>query len=216
MSDAFTPVPEDHFTFGLWTVGNPGRDPFGHEVRAPLDPVDSVKHLAEVGAYGVSFHDDDLVPVGSSASERDAIVARFQGALDETGLRVPMATCNLFSQPVFRDGAFTANDVQVRRFALAKTLDADRSRRGARCRDLRDVGRARGVRGRRRDGHARRARPLRRSREPRVRVRARAGVRAALRARAQAQRAAWRHPAADGGPHARVHRRARPSGDGGA
>ena len=124
MSDAFTPVPEDHFTFGLWTVGNPGRDPFGHEVRAPLDPVDSVKHLAGVGAYGVSFHDDDLVPVGSSASERDAIVARFQGALDETGLRVPMATCNLFSQPVFRDGVFTANDVQVRRFALAKTLDA--------------------------------------------------------------------------------------------
>ena len=124
MSDAFTPVPEDHFTFGLWTVGNPGRDPFGHEVRAPLDPVDSVKHLAEVGAYGVSFHDDDLVPVGSSAAERDAIVARFKGALDETGLRVPMATCNLFSQPVFRDGAFTANDVQVRRFALAKTLDA--------------------------------------------------------------------------------------------
>ena len=124
MTDEFTPVPEDHFTFGLWTVGNPGRDPFGHEVRAPLDPVDSVKHLAGVGAYGVSFHDDDLVPPGSSASERDAIVARFQGALDETGLRVPMATCNLFSQPVFRDGAFTANDVQVRRFALAKTLDA--------------------------------------------------------------------------------------------
>ena len=124
MSNAFTPVPDDHFTFGLWTVGNPGRDPFGHEVRAPLDPVDSVKHLAAVGAYGVSFHDDDLVPVGSSASERDAIVARFRGALDETGLRVPMATCNLFSRPVFRDGAFTANDVHVRRFALAKTLDA--------------------------------------------------------------------------------------------
>ena len=88
MPDRFTPQPEDHFTFGLWTVGNPGRDPFGHEVRAPLDPVDSVKHLAGVGAYGVSFHDDDLVPPGSSASERDAIVARFRGALDETGLRV--------------------------------------------------------------------------------------------------------------------------------
>ncbi len=102
-------------------MGNPGRDPFGHEVRPPLDPVESVKHLAGVGAYGVSFHDDDLVPFGSSTAERDAIVARFQGALDETGLRVPMATCNLFSQPVFRDGAFTANDVQVRRFALAKT-----------------------------------------------------------------------------------------------
>ena len=122
MSDAFTPVPEDHFTFGLWTVGNPGRDPFGHEVRAPLDPVDSVKHLAGVGAYGVSFHDDDLVPVGSSATERDAIVARFRGALDETGLCVPMATCNLFSQPVFREGAFTSNDAAVRALALQKTM----------------------------------------------------------------------------------------------
>jgi xylose isomerase len=124
MSDAFTPVPEDHFTFGLWTVGNPGRDPFGHEVRAPLDPVDAVRNLAGVGAYGVSFHDDDLVPFGSSAAQRDAIVERFRAALDASGLRVPMATCNLFSQPVFRDGAFTANDVQVRRFAVAKTLDA--------------------------------------------------------------------------------------------
>ena len=171
MSDQFTPVPDDHFTFGLWTVGNPGRDPFGHEVRAPLDPVDSVKHLAEVGAYGVSFHDDDLVPFGSSAAERDAIVARFQGALDETGMRVPMATCNLFSQPVFRDGAFTANDVQVRRFALRQDARRHRSWGGVRCRDVRDVGRSRRLRGRRGDGHARRTRPLCRSGEPRVRVR---------------------------------------------
>jgi xylose isomerase len=124
LDDSFTPVPEDHFTFGLWTVGNPGRDPFGHEVRAPLDPVDALRGLSGVGAYGVSFHDDDLVPVGSSAAERDATVARFRAGLDDTGLRVPMATCNLFSQPVFRDGAFTANDVEVRRFAVAKTLDA--------------------------------------------------------------------------------------------
>jgi xylose isomerase len=124
MPDRYEPTPADHFTFGLWTVGNRGRDPFGNEVRPPLDPVDAVRHLAEVGAYGVSFHDDDLVPPGSSAAEREAIVKRFRRALDETGLKVPMATANLFSQPVFRSGAFTANDVNVRRFAVAKTLDA--------------------------------------------------------------------------------------------
>ena len=124
MNEEFTPRPEDHFTFGLWTVGNPGRDPFGHEVRPPLDPVESVHRLAELGAYGVNFHDDDLVPPGSSAAERDAIVARFRAALDQTGLRVPMATTNLFSRPVFKDGAFTANDPEVRRFALRKTFRA--------------------------------------------------------------------------------------------
>jgi xylose isomerase len=120
----FTPEPRDLFTFGLWTVGNRGRDPFGHETRPPLDPVDAVKRLADLGAYGVNFHDDDLVPPGSSAAERDQIVARFRRALDDTGLRVPMATTNLFSQPVFKDGAFTANDPKVRRFALRKTIDA--------------------------------------------------------------------------------------------
>ena len=119
-----TPEPRDLFTFGLWTVGNRGRDPFGHETRPPLDPVESVKRLAELGAYGVNFHDDDLVPPGSSRAERDQIVTRFRGALDETGLRVPMATTNLFSQPIFKDGAFTANDPKVRRYALRKTLDA--------------------------------------------------------------------------------------------
>ncbi len=124
MTEALTPRPEHKFTFGLWTVGNPGRDPFGREVRAPLDPCDSVRRLAELGAYGVNLHDDDLVPPGSSAAERDAIVARFQATLDETGLVVPMATTNLFSDPVFRDGAFTANDPRVRRYAVAKTLDA--------------------------------------------------------------------------------------------
>ena len=124
MNEEFTPRPEDHFTFGLWTVGNPGRDPFGHEVRPQLDPVESVHRLAELGAYGVNFHDDDLVPPGSSAAKRDAIVARFRAALDQTGLRVPMATTNLFSRPVFKDGAFTANDPEVRRFALRKTFRA--------------------------------------------------------------------------------------------
>jgi xylose isomerase len=119
-----TPEPRDLFTFGLWTVGNRGRDPFGNETRPPLDPVDAVKRLADLGAYGVNFHDDDLVPPGSSSAERDQIVTRFRRALDDTGLRVPMATTNLFSQPVFKDGAFTANDPKVRRYARRKTIDA--------------------------------------------------------------------------------------------
>jgi xylose isomerase len=124
MTDAYTPVPSDHFTFGLWTVGNRGRDPFGFEVRPPLDPVEAVHRLAELGAYGVNFHDDDLVPAGSSPSEREAIVKRFRQALDDTGMKVPMATTNLFSHPMFKEGAFTANDRAVRRYAVAKTLDA--------------------------------------------------------------------------------------------
>ena len=124
MRDAYEPRPEHHFTFGLWTVGNPGRDPFGHEVRPPLDPVDAVHRLADLGAYGVNFHDDDLVPPGSSAADREAIIKRFRSALDTTGLKVPMATTNLFSRPVFKEGAFCANDPRVRRFAVAKTLDA--------------------------------------------------------------------------------------------
>jgi xylose isomerase len=124
MSDPLTPRPEHHFTFGLWTVGNPGRDPFGHEVRAPLDPTTTVRHLADLGAYGVSFHDDDLVPYGSSESERKTVLARFGQALDATGLKVPMVTTNLFSRPIFKEGAFTANDPAVRRFALKKTWGA--------------------------------------------------------------------------------------------
>ncbi len=124
MSDQFVPLPEHKFTFGLWTVGNQGRDPFGHEVRPPLPPTESVHRLAELGAYGVNLHDNDLVPHGSPAAERDAIVAAFRAALDETGMKVPMATTNLFSLPVFKEGAFTANDQNVRRFAVRKALDA--------------------------------------------------------------------------------------------
>jgi xylose isomerase len=105
-------------------VGNRGRDPFGFEVREPLDPFHTVHKLAELGAYGVNFHDDDLVPFGSTLAERDAIVARFRRALDDTGMKVPMATTNLFAHPVFRDGAFVANDPTVRRYAIKKTLDA--------------------------------------------------------------------------------------------
>lgn len=120
----YTPHPEHHFTFGLWTVGNTGRDPFGFETRPPLDPVRSVHRLAELGAYGVNFHDDDLVPFGSPAAERERIVKQFRAALDETGMKVPMATTNLFSQPVFKDGAFVANDPAVRRYAVKKTFEA--------------------------------------------------------------------------------------------
>src|SRR4051794_28125089 len=120
--EALTPRPEHRFTFGLWTVGNPGADPFGPPTRAPLDPVDSVRRLAELGAWGVSLHDDDLVPYGSSAAERDRIVARFAAALEETGLGVGMATTNLFSHPAFKDGGFTSNDRGVRRAAIGKAM----------------------------------------------------------------------------------------------
>jgi xylose isomerase len=111
---------DDHFSFGLWTVGWPGRDPFGDATRAAVDPVESVHQLAARGAWGVTFHDDDLIPFGSSAGERDKLVARFREALAQTGLVVPMMTTNLFTHPVFKDGGFTSNDRSVRRFALAK------------------------------------------------------------------------------------------------
>lgn len=118
------PKPEDKFTFGLWTVGNVGRDPFGEPVRAPFSPVDIVHMLAEVGAWGVNFHDNDLVPIDATPHERDRIVQDFRHALAETGLCVPMATTNLFSDAVFKDGAFTANDPNVRAYALQKTMGA--------------------------------------------------------------------------------------------
>jgi xylose isomerase len=122
MNQSYTPTPQDKFTFGLWTVGWQGRDPFGDATRPALDPVDTVRHLAELGAYGVTFHDDDLIPFGSSDTEREAHIKRFRTALDTAGLAVPMATTNLFTHPVFKDGAFTANDRDVRRFALRKTI----------------------------------------------------------------------------------------------
>ncbi|WP_335981690.1 MULTISPECIES: xylose isomerase [Streptomycetaceae] len=117
-----TPTPADKFTFGLWTVGWQGRDPFGDATRAPLDPVESVHRLAELGAYGVTFHDDDLIPFGSSDAEREQHVKRFRQALAETGMKVPMATTNLFTHPVFKDGGFTSNLREVRRFALRKVI----------------------------------------------------------------------------------------------
>ncbi len=120
--DPLVPVPEDHFTFGLWTVGNVGRDPFGDAVRPAISPVHTVHTLAKLGAYGVNLHDNDLVPRDASAAERDRIVREFKAALDATGMKVPMATTNLFTDPVFRDGAFTSNDARVRAFALQKTM----------------------------------------------------------------------------------------------
>ncbi|MHC4469535.1 MAG: xylose isomerase [Planctomycetota bacterium] len=122
--DPFDPKPEDRFTFGLWTVGNVGRDPFGGPVRPRMSPTHIVARLAECGAWGVNLHDNDLVPFGAPAAERDRIVAEFQAALAEHGLAVAMATTNLFSHPVFKDGAFTSNDAAVRAFALRKSMDA--------------------------------------------------------------------------------------------
>jgi xylose isomerase len=119
-----TPSPADKFTFGLWTVGNRGRDPFGEFVRPPLDPVRAVHKLAEIGAWGVNFHDNDLVPIDATTAERDRIVSAFRAALDATGLTVPMATTNLFTDPVFKDGAFTSHDPGVRAYALQKTMRA--------------------------------------------------------------------------------------------
>jgi xylose isomerase len=124
MSDSYQPRADDHFTFGLWTVGNIGRDPFGEPVRGARTPIELVHLLAEVGAWGVNFHDNDLVPIDATPAERDAIVRDFKAALAETGLVVPMATTNLFTDPAFRDGAFTANDPKVRAYALQKTMRA--------------------------------------------------------------------------------------------
>ena len=119
-----TPRPEHKFTFGLWTVGNRGRDPFGDAVRPTLTPVDAVRMLSEVGAYGVNFHDNDLVPIDALPEERNRIVGEFRRACEEHHVAVPMATVNLFYDPVFRDGAFTANDKSVRAYALQKTMRA--------------------------------------------------------------------------------------------
>ena len=120
----FEPKKENRFTFGLWTVGNIGRDPFGEPTRERLEPTRIVQKLAELGAWGVNFHDNDLVPAEASAGERDRIVKEFKGALEDTGMVVPMATTNLFTDPVFKDGAFTSADARVRAYALQKTMRA--------------------------------------------------------------------------------------------
>jgi xylose isomerase len=123
MSD-YTPKPEHKFTFGLWTVGNIGRDPFGGPVREQKTPAELVHLLGEVGAYGVNFHDNDLIPIDATPAERERIIRDFKSALSETGIVVPMATTNLFTDPIFKDGAFTSNDSKVRAYALQKTMNA--------------------------------------------------------------------------------------------
>ncbi len=124
MASDYRPRKEDQFTFGLWTVGNPGRDPFGAETRPSVAPIESVKRLSGLGAYGVNLHDNDLVPIDASPAERDRIVAEFKKALSDYEMKVPMATTNLFSDPVFKDGAFTSTSDKVRAYAVKKTMDA--------------------------------------------------------------------------------------------
>jgi xylose isomerase len=119
---SLTPTPADKFTFGLWTIGWQARDPFGDATRGPLDPVRSVNELAARGAHGVTFHDDDLIPFGSDDSSRRGHIDRFKKALADTGMKVPMATTNLFTHPVFKDGAFTSNDKDIRRYAIRKVM----------------------------------------------------------------------------------------------
>ena len=120
----YQPKPEHKFTFGLWTVANRGRDPFGSEVRGTKTPAELVYLLGEVGAYGVNFHDNDLIPIDATPSEAEAIKKAFREALKKTGLVVPMATTNLFGDPIFKDGAFTSNDPKVRAYAIQKTMKA--------------------------------------------------------------------------------------------
>jgi xylose isomerase len=122
--DEFTPTKADKFTFGLWTVGNQGRDPFGSEVRGQITPERIVQKLSELGAYGVNLHDNDLIPIDATPAQRDQIVRDFRRALAEHDMKVPMVTTNLFSHPVFKDGAFTSNDPQVRAFAIQKVMRA--------------------------------------------------------------------------------------------
>ena len=117
-----TPTPDDKFSFGLWTVGWEARDQFGDASRPHLDPIESVRRLADLGAWGVTFHDDDLVPFGSSDAERDRILSDFRSVLDETGIVVEMVTTNTFSHPIFKDGAFTSNNRDVRRYGLRKVV----------------------------------------------------------------------------------------------
>ena len=116
------PTPEDKFSFGLWTIGWQARDQFGEATRGPLDPIEAVHRLADMGAWGITFHDDDLVPFGSDAAERDRIIKQFRAALDETGLTVPMVTTNTFTHPIFKDGSFTSNRRDVRRYGLRKVI----------------------------------------------------------------------------------------------
>ena len=207
----YTPTRDDKFSFGLWTVGWQGVDVFGGAVRPPLAPAEAVHRLSDLGAYGITFHDNDVFPFGSlRVGPGRPPRSRSAQALDETGMVVPMVTTNLFSHPVFRDGGFTNNDRDVRRFAIVKVADAIdlAAELGARTfvawggREGAESGAAKDIRA-----------ALDRYREAfnvLGRVRHRPGLRHALRDRAQAQRAPRRHPAADGRSCDRLHQRARP------
>jgi len=122
--DAYTPTQKDKFTFGLWTTGNAGRDPFGEPVRDRISPIKSVENLAKLGAWGVNLHDNDLVPINATPAERDQIIKDFKKALTDNGMRVVMGTTNLFGDPSFKDGAFTSNNPTVRAWALKKVMDS--------------------------------------------------------------------------------------------
>ncbi len=124
MADAYTPTREDKFSFGLWTVGNPGRDPFGDPTRQSLAPERIVQRLSELGAWGINLHDNDLVPIDATPQQRDKIVSDFKNALNNFGMVVPMATTNTFSHPVFKDGGFTSNDPKIRAYGLQKIMQA--------------------------------------------------------------------------------------------
>ena len=144
MPDPFAPQKSGRFTFGLWTVGNIGRDPFGEPVRNPIPPTRIVERLSELGAYRVNLHDNDLVPIHATAAERDGIVREFKKALADHDMKVPMATTNTFSHPVFRDGGFTSNDPKVRAYGLQKIISAIDLENRARGEDLCVLGRTRG------------------------------------------------------------------------
>ena len=124
MADTYTPQKEDKFSFGLWTVGNPGRDPFGDPTRQSLAPERIVQRLSELGAWGINLHDNDLVPIDATPQQRDRIVSDFKNALKNCGMVVPMATTNTFSHPVFKDGGFTSNDPKIRAYGLQKIMQA--------------------------------------------------------------------------------------------
>ena len=213
--DAYAPRPEHKFSFGLWTVGNPGRDPFGEPVRPRLTPVQLVELLGEVGAWGVNLHDNDLVPIDATAVERDRIVREFRQACRDHGLVVPMVTTNLFTDAAFKDGAFTANDPAVRALSVQKAMGAM------------DLGAELGARifvmwggreGTETDGCRRPDVAVQRFREALklpLRVLHRQRLRVPLRARGEAERAAQRHLLRDHRRLSRVHPDPRPSRAGG-
>ena len=116
------PTRDDKFSFGLWTVGWTGTDPFGTNTRDALDPWEYSDKLAELGAWGITFHDNDVFPFDADEETRRSRVGRLKDAADKAGLVIEMVTTNTFTHPVFKDGGLTSNDRSVRRFGLRKVL----------------------------------------------------------------------------------------------